>query len=66
MNNKPKRPPRPMPTTFPCPVLGGCSKCTWKCQIGIGNDAFVAAHYNEIKATLEAAYREGTLNAQFP
>jgi len=63
MIDQPQRAPRPIPTVFPCPVMGGCSQCTWKCQIGVGNDAYVAAHYDKIKATLEAAYRGETFNA---
>ena len=71
MNDQPHRPPRPRVPDTVCDVPGPCSQCTWKCQRALDNEAmadeicaFLAGAY--AATPLKAAYREGTLDAQFP
>ena len=53
--------PRPREPDTVCLIPGPCP-CSWPCQIAIDT----TARYDEIKATLAAAYRGETLDAQFP
>ena len=70
MNDQPQRPPRPRVPDTVCDVPGDCP-CDWPCQRAIDNAAmadqiraFLARAY--AATPLKAAYREGTLDAQFP